>query len=66
MTRTLNIVHSRPCGTRMQRQRRRGIEPAVIERAAGDGAAELLRARRQQRAHVVERGKRRPRRSPEW
>ena len=33
-----------------------GVEPPVIERAAGDRAFELLGARLEQRAHVVDRG----------
>ena len=38
------------------------IEPAVIERAAGDRAGELLCPRRQHRLDVLDRGERRPRR----
>ena len=40
-----------------QRERSRGVEPAVIERAAGDGAFEPRIVGMQQRAHIVERGK---------
>ena len=36
-------------------ERRRGIEPAVVERTAGDRAREFC-TRLQQRPHVVERG----------
>ena len=41
MTRTLNIGHFAPRGAD-QPQRLGGVEPAVVERAAGDGAFELL------------------------
>ena len=43
------VADQRQCGCR--------IEPAIIERAACDRAGEFLGARRQQRLHVVERGK---------
>ena len=49
MTRTLNMS-APPARVRISLQRLRRVEPAVIERAAGDGAGELLRTRRQQRA----------------
>src|ERR1700674_5995125 len=57
MTRTLNITPS--CASARgsdQSERRRGVEPAIIKRAARDGAGELLRARRQQGFHVLDRG----------
>ena len=56
MTRTLNMESSR-CRARGadKRQRRRGIEPAVVERAARDGTGELARPRLQQRLHIVDR-----------
>src|SRR5215472_7470714 len=56
MTRTLNMESSR-CRARSadKRQRRRGIEPAVVERAARDGTGELARPRLQQRLHIVDR-----------
>ena len=56
MTRTLNIARRLP-PTRISFKRRGSIEPAVVERTARNGAGELLGARLQQRAHVVERGK---------
>src|SRR5581483_3362064 len=40
-----------------ERQRRRRIQPPVVERAAGDGAFEFLGARIEQRFDVVERSK---------
>jgi hypothetical protein len=43
-------------GCRDQRQRLRGIEPAVVERASGDGARELLRTRLQHRLDIIDRG----------
>src|SRR6185436_1463218 len=56
MTRTLNIANLLGRGARVadQCQRGGGIEPAVIERAAGNGAGELLRARFQQRLDVLD------------
>src|ERR1700682_6236315 len=56
MTRTLNMSGRCPSGTQ-HRERFRRIEPAIIECAAGDSAGEFLRARRQQRPYVVDRGK---------
>jgi len=50
MTRTLNMARGAD-----KRQRRRGIEPAVVERAARDGTGELARPRLQQRLHIVDR-----------
>ena len=44
------------CAPANKRQRRGGIEPPVIERAAGDRALELSRARLEHRLHVVDRG----------
>src|SRR5580693_7353425 len=55
MTRTLNMSGRRP-RVAQQRQRRRRIEPAVVERAAGDGTLQFLRAGLQQCTHVIERG----------
>src|SRR5579863_5110138 len=59
ITRTLNIRELLGRGPRVadQRQRGRRIEPAIIERAACDRAGKFLGARRQQRPHIVERGK---------
>src|SRR5213592_4506494 len=56
ITRTLNIAILLGRGARVadQRQRGGGIEPAVIQRAAGNGAGELLRARFQQRLDVLD------------
>src|SRR6266481_3515770 len=54
MTRTLNMSGCCPSGTQ-HRERLRRIEPAIIERAAGYGACEFLRARLQQRPDVVDR-----------
>src|SRR5208282_6440942 len=55
MTRILNMPGRRRRTDELQCLRR--IEPAIIERAANDGAFKYLRTRRQQRAHVVDRGK---------
>src|SRR5579863_2376264 len=55
MTRALNMS-GRRLRAAQQRQRRRRVQPAVIKRAADDGALQFLRARLQQRADVVERG----------
>src|SRR5579871_3012708 len=55
MTRTVSIS-GRPCRAD-QLQGRSGIDPAVVERTADDGALEPSRPRRQKRAHIVERGK---------
>ena len=53
-----DLEHRQPRPRRAdQRKRPAGIEPPVIERAAGDGAGEVLGARLEQRAHVVERRK---------
>src|SRR3954463_12942229 len=56
MTRTLNIekLLNRASRVADQRQRGGGIEPAVIERAAGNGAGELFGARLQQCLDVVD------------
>ena len=56
MTRTLNMAVTRSRARADQRKRLGGIEPPVIERAAGDRAFELLRARLDQRLDVVDRG----------
>src|SRR6202034_488655 len=54
MTRTLNIsVRSRRAD---ELQRLRGIEPSIVQRAARNGAFELSRRRRQECAHIVQRG----------
>src|ERR1700733_685080 len=53
MTRTLNM--SRRLRRTDQLQSFGRIEPAVIERAADDGAGEFFRARLQQGMHIVER-----------
>src|ERR1700722_11080780 len=55
MTRTLNMSGRYP-GAAQQRERLRRIEPAIIERAACNGAGEFLRARLEQRPYVVDRG----------
>src|SRR5882724_11645164 len=59
MTRTLNIPISLGRAARVadQRQRCGGVEPAVIERAAGDGARELFGTRFEQRLDVLDRSK---------
>src|SRR6202035_3468005 len=56
MTRTLNMSDRRPGATQHGKRLRR-IEPAVIERAPGDGACEFFCARCQQRPYVVDRSK---------
>ena len=48
--------HACPRGADHAQAPRRRIEPPVIERAAGDRAFELLRARLEHRLHVVDRG----------
>src|SRR5260221_573995 len=55
ITRTLNIPEllGRGAGVADQRQRRSGIEPAVVERTAGDGAGELFGAWLKQRPHIL-------------
>src|SRR5579875_2703335 len=40
-----------------ERERRPGIEPAIVKRAAGDRAGEFRAVRHQQSLHVPERGK---------
>src|SRR3954464_12722588 len=56
MTRTLNMaISGRGARVADQRQRRRRVEPSVIERAAGNGASQLFRAGRQQRFDVFDR-----------
>ena len=40
-----------------ERERRRRVKPAVVKRAAGNCAFELLRARLEQRPHIGERSK---------
>src|SRR6476469_7387786 len=59
ITRTLNIRTLLRRGARVtdQRQRGGGVEPAIIERAAGNGAGELFGARLQQRLDVLDRRK---------
>src|SRR5262249_24637315 len=55
MTRTLNMSSRRRARRADQPQRVRRIEPAVVERAAGNGAGKFLGARLQQRHHVRDR-----------
>src|SRR5580704_6016181 len=55
MTRTLNMADCRPSGTQ-QGERLRRIEPAIVERATGNGARKFFGARRQQRPYVIDRG----------
>src|SRR6476469_9930455 len=59
ITRTLNIRILLRRGARVtdQRQRGGGVEPAIIERAAGNGAGELFGARLRQRRDVRDRRK---------
>src|ERR1700686_3111699 len=59
ITRTLNISGLLGRGVRVadQRQRGRGIETDVIERAARDRTGEFLGARLQQRLDVIDRSK---------
>src|ERR1700681_2928589 len=56
ITRTLNMdsLLCRSARVADQRQRRRWIEAAVIERAAGDGASEFFGAGREQRFHILD------------
>ncbi len=56
MTRTLNMAQAAVFAARISLSASRRIEPPVIERAAGDGAGELCRARLEQRLDVVDRG----------
>src|SRR6476661_2862783 len=58
ITRTLNIriLLRRSARVADQRQSRSGIEAAVVEGAAGNGAGELFGARLQQRLDVLDRG----------
>src|SRR6516164_3346363 len=56
MTRTLNMSRRRSRAAQ-KGERFRCIEPAVIERATGDGAGEFLGARQKQRPDIVDRGK---------
>src|ERR1700733_13834185 len=56
MTRTLNMLRRGRC-LAQHSERLRRIEPAVIERPAGNGAGKFLGAWFEQGADVVERGK---------
>src|SRR4029077_9081238 len=57
MTRTLNIVRLLGARVANERQRGSGIEPAVIERPACNGARKLAGARLEQRLDVLDRRK---------
>src|SRR5262249_43251193 len=56
MTRTLNMSLRRRSRRADEPQRFGRIEPAVVERAAGNGAGQFLGARLQQRCDVRDRG----------
>src|SRR5882672_5573258 len=56
MTRTLNMALRRVARGANEPQGFRRIEAPIIERAAGDGAGELARARREQSLHIGDRG----------